>query len=98
MKLKLTYNQFTSLFAMLNVALQDRPVSMQDKLIYAIMVCLHKKIYRMAVDVKNKYSLKLTSEEAIAFWLYYQEKPLAYTSMEGNLINIIWNNIDQKFA
>jgi hypothetical protein len=99
MTLKLTRIQFLALYNLyLNVVLKDVALTMHDKLTLTMMVRVYQKLYKKAMENKPKYRIKLTEEEAIAFWIYWQGHTFSPSSFEGNLLTTIINSIDQKFA
>lgn len=78
---------FTLLELLERTILQDASKTAEDRLLIAILLNVYKKVHNKAIELKDKYTLTLKAEEAIAFYLYYREiEPI--TIYENRLILI----------
>jgi hypothetical protein len=99
MKLKLTRQEFLALYNIMQTLNQKYACQdMQDKLFHVIMTRIFIKLHKISVIVKSECRVKLSEEEAIAFWIIFNDNGLDQASFEGNLLNTINNHIHQKFA
>jgi hypothetical protein len=99
MKLKLTYAEFEALYSMLSTAVDGvQAKNLPEKLLLSILDTIYGKLYAQGRVRKQKYSLKFTDHEAIAFLCYYGTMQFEPTSFEGNLIHVICNKIKQHYA
>jgi hypothetical protein len=99
MKLKLTAQEFFALYALLQ-QLNHKYVceEMEDKLYHVLLTGAFIKLHKISIIKKEKYSVKFSEAEAIAFWICTCDHKLPESSFEGNLLNGINNSIHQKFA
>jgi len=98
MKLKLTAQQFAALYNIVSaVGHKYQCADMWDKLLYVSITSLYMKLYKMAVIKKPKYTIRLTDQEAISFFIMYEDHNLPAASFEGNLITSITSSIHEKF-
>lgn len=100
MKLKLTLGEFTALYNLFGQLINSmKPADMLDMLLMAGIVSAYQKMYNKAFAVKQQYSIKLSTEEALAFWNFFHEHPLpAALVFEINLVQTISNDILQKYT
>lgn len=80
MTLKFTQQQANALFDMFNdVILSDKPTSLDEKLLQILMIKIFKKL-RAKLEGKpgSGYSVTLSDEEAITFYLYFSERDYGY--------------------
>jgi len=100
MKLKLTYSQFTELYNLFSVVVNHyAPKSIEQKLLFALMRSIYKKLYSQNLEVKKKYTVKCTDAESIGFLLFFRECQLPNNAIyEANLINQINSVIYQNLA
>jgi nitrate/nitrite-specific signal transduction histidine kinase len=98
-KLKLTYQEFDALYRIFQQLCQKYACQdMIDKLLHVLMTSIFIKLHTMSVIKKEKYSVKMSEAEAIAFWEVLSDHKLDNETFEGNLLNIICQAIHQKFA
>lgn len=99
MKLKLSHAQMMCLFNLLSkVPNEEHADAWYDKLVQILVLRIYTKFRKAECEVRIKYSIKLTEEEAIAFFLYYGGHEYPTTTFAGNMINSIRNTIHQKFT
>lgn len=72
----------------------DMSKDIEDRLLIAVLLNVYRKIYKQAVEMKSKYSLKYRAEEAIAFILYFNGYP-AQNIYEQLLINATIEKADR---
>lgn len=98
MKLKLTNSQLFALYgACYNHLDQDIPQDMELKLLHVLLTKLVQRINNMLFIKKKKYSLTLKPEEALAFWLSFNDHEYEITNQLGNLLTMICNQIHQRY-
>lgn len=98
MKLKLSHAQMLCLFNLLAaVPVEDKADEWFEKLTQILVLRIYSKFRKAECEVKMKYSIKLSEEECIAFFLYYATHDYPTTSHAGHMINTIRNQIHQKF-
>src|SRR5437879_3054435 len=77
MTLKFTQPQANSLFDLFTYeVLPEKPIDFEDKLLQMLMIKIYKKL-RAKLEGKLKgqgYSIALTDEESIAFYVYFQNR------------------------
>jgi hypothetical protein len=99
MNLKLTSQQLNALLHLLTIVVdKHQSKDMWDKLLRIELTTLHLKFAKQALVKKISYRLKISEAEAVAFWLTFSDHNLPTDSFEGNLIDILNNNIHQKVA
>lgn len=101
MKLKLTRSQFDALYSIFDTIIDNTHYldGMQAKLLYSLLYGTFLKLHKKTVEKKLEYTLTLTDQEAIGFWLFFEKYPLnASLPFEVNLIQTISNAIHQKFS
>lgn len=100
MKVKLSYHQFTALYAIVGAALaaDNSNYNMMQKMFLCLMADVYKKLYVKAIERKTSYTLKFKDAEAIAFWMLFNRHDYGNTSFEGNLLDTINFSIHQKYA
>ncbi len=99
MKLKLTHSEFMCLHGILKNPIyffRDYGGDMYEALISTIILSIYQKFYVRAFIKKKMYSIKLSPQEAIAFWLFFNDHEFDNASFEGNLLNKINNSIHQQ--
>lgn len=98
MKLKLSHSEFIQLLTMyINIVLPYRVDTPTNKLLYALMIQVYEKLYKMAIKPRKSYLIHLSIAEAIAFWFFWQQHEFEDSkSFEANLIRITNNSIHQK--
>lgn len=88
MKMKLTHSEFMELFNLFqDVAYAEAPKDMLKKLLYCHQVRIYTKLYNKAILKRKEYTLKLTEEEAIEFYLFWSNHTFAPASFVGNILN-----------
>lgn len=99
MKLKLTYDQFMALHDLFrDVSHKYGAQDFWDKLLHIHTTTIFKRMYQLAINKKPKYTLSLSDEQAIAFWLLTHDHKQPDASFLGNLLNTINNSIHQKYT
>lgn len=100
MKLRLTKAQFKALYALFLRIINHAEVnSIEARLLRRLLFSIYEKMYQKAIDEKPKYTITLSEEQALAFWLFFNKFYLPEEMMyETNLIQTISNNIHQKFS
>lgn len=99
MKLKLTHDEFIALHDMFrDISHKYMAQDFWDKLLHVLSTTLFLKMYKMAVYKKPKYTLKLSEEECISFYLLTHDHKLDDASFLGNMLNRINATIHQKFT
>jgi hypothetical protein len=104
MKIKLTNNQFTTLFNIFQMLCGDKevpaPESFEARLMLAILHGIYKQLYKKAVDRKKKYAISMSEQEALAFWIFFSKYEFLEQEavFERNLIQTILNGIHQKYT
>jgi hypothetical protein len=101
MKLKLTKAQFKALYALFqHMIVGAKPKGLEARLLRALLFNIYEKMYKKAIDEKTRYSLSLSEEEALAFWVFFNKFNYIPVEMifEANLVQTICNNIHQKFS
>ena len=99
MKLKLTHAELMALYNLLQ-AMNEKWVcdDMEDKLLHVLLTGIFIKLHKTVIIRKEKYGIKLTEAEAMAFYICFQRHSLGFSDYTGNLVNQINNSIHQKFA
>lgn len=98
MKLKLSRAQMMCLFELLGqVPVEEKADEWYDKLTQMLVLRMYTKFRKAECEVKIKYSIKISEEEAIAFFLHYATHDYPATSLTGHMINSIRNKIHQQF-
>jgi len=99
MKLKLSNNELAALYELLQ-KMNDKFTceDMMDKIIHVLLTEIYVKMHKTIVLKKEKYSIKLTAAEAMAFYIATERHNLGFSNFTGNLLNQINNSIHQKFA
>lgn len=101
MTLKLNHSQAEALRTLFNdVVLTDLPVSMEDKLLSKLMVKIYRKLRNKLEGRPGMgYSITLTDEEAIAYYLYFCNRSLPTGYLyEHNTIQSHIHQIDKSYA
>lgn len=98
MDVKLKYNK-SEIFAVLalyeRTILTDDSKDIEDRLLLALLLGVYKRIRKMTIDVKDKYTLKYTAAEALAYMIYFKDVAAA-NAYEQRLINITIEQTDRK--
>lgn len=102
MKIKLNRAQLEGVELLLRVLLNDnKPSNMAERLVYEIVFKLYQKIRAKAEVIgcpRSGYGLSLTSQEAMAYYIYYQNVVIdttAYT-YEALQMQRVFNEIDSS--
>jgi hypothetical protein len=75
--------------------LTDKSDDIMDRLLLSLLLVVYKRIRKMTIDVKDKYTLKYSAPEAIAYVLYF--KDVTPTSpYEDRLIKLTISDTDRK--
>jgi hypothetical protein len=104
MKIKLSLNQFTTLFNIFTSTVGEDELPPADnfeaRLLLAILQGIWKQLYKKRIDVKKKYSLTLSEQEALAFWIFFNKfEVLPIEAVyERTIVQMICNSIHQKFT
>lgn len=106
MKIKLTHTQFLTLFSIFKMlcgegqGFSPAPASFEARLMLAILHGIYKQLYKKAIDRKKKYTLILTEQEALAFWIFFSKYDFLDDEavFEKTLVQTLNNGIHQKFA
>lgn len=97
-ELKFKYNK-SEMFAVLDMyertVCNDESKDIEDRLLLALLLNVYKRIRKMTIDIKDKYTLKYKPEEAIAFALYFKDV-VASSVYEKRLINLTITETDRK--
>lgn len=102
MKLKITSSQFSSLLNLFHSLCGIDvlpPKSFEGKLLLAILSGIYKQLYKKAVDKKKKYTVTLSEQEALAFFIFFKKQHIlpGDAVYEANLLDTICNQIHQKY-
>ncbi|MFD2874071.1 hypothetical protein ACFS5N_16430 [Mucilaginibacter ximonensis] len=102
MTIKLNIQQANALRLVFeDLVIPEKPIHMDDKLLQLIMIKIYKKLRtRLEARLKGQgYSLALTDEEAIAYYLYFRDRGLGYSRLyEAAFINNHIGEIDKVYA
>jgi hypothetical protein len=101
MKLKLSKAQFKALYSLFqHIVLHVEVKTLEARLLRALLFSIYQKLYKRAIDEKSKYSITLSEEQALAFWVFFNKYNYLPEEMmyEANLVSTISNNIHQKFS
>jgi hypothetical protein len=100
MKLKMTKEEFTALYRLLQHMVQKEvPPGIEITLLYSVLFSVYVKFYKKAIEEKKKYSVTLEDHEACAWWMFFDRFPIPeHMVFERNLLQTINNSIHQKFA
>lgn len=102
MTLKLTIQQAEALRKLFeDLVIHDLPVDVNEKLLQIILIKIYKKLRnRHEARLKGTgYSISLTDEEAIAYYLYFKDRHLVAEYLyEASFIHQHIGQIDQVYA
>jgi hypothetical protein len=105
MKIKLTQTQFLTLFSIFKMICGEGQVApssnFEMRLFLAILNGIYKQLYKKAIDKKKKYTVSLSEQEALAFWIFFSRTYDLFAEdaiLETTLVQTINNAIHQKFA
>lgn len=102
MNLKLTYQQATALKQLYDVVIiPEKPMDVAERLVKELMIKVYKKL-REKLEGKMKgqgYTLGLTDTEAMAYYVYFQNRWLGEEWMyETNFITSQLAELDKQYA
>lgn len=100
MKLKLTHSEFTAMLQMFICIVLPQPAGNIEQILFkSLLMQIYEKLYKHAIHSKDRYAIKLTEAETIAFYAFWQKHQFSNpVSFEANLVRQIINSINQKFA
>ncbi len=98
MVLQLTKSQLQALEQELRESLAHEHFDMTDKLCVAILHRLYKRVVLKLLDLKNKYTVTLDDETAIAFYIYFNDCAFHPTEFNDHTLKTICNNINKLYA
>lgn len=95
---KFKYNQ-SEIFAVIELyertVCQDKPQGAEERLIAALLLNVYKRLRKITIDIKDKYTFKYKPEEALAFILYFSDVS-ARGVYEHRLIQMTIEQTDRK--
>ncbi|MEO7212628.1 hypothetical protein [Mucilaginibacter sp.] len=101
MTIKLTYDQAKALeHLFINVINPEEPADVAEKLVKHLMTAIFKKLRnKLESKVKDGYSLALTDTEAMAYYIYFQQRHLGLGWLyEQNFIDRHILELDKQYA
>lgn len=102
MRLQLTYQQANALFELFNTVIAPlQPCDLAELLVYKLLMRIYRKLRAKVerVNPRSGYGLPLTDEEALAYYLYFNNRCFGDQYMyERNFIQLHINQLNQKYA
>lgn len=97
MKIKLSNSEFEVLYQLLAIVIDIKASGIEGNLIHAVLLRLYLKFYRKRAVTANRYTVKLESDEACAFYMYTTKLQVkeVFTS---NLLTQINFEIHKKYS
>lgn len=76
------------------------PQNFEAKLMLAVLSGIYRQLHKKSVDKKKKYTVLLSEQEALAFWIFFNKQHIIPNEAvyEANLIDFMCNRIHQKYA
>ena len=103
MTFKFSRKEFDALYEILKAAVQlgheetphseDRAI---NKMIYALIYKTYTTFHSKIVQIKDKYSITMSEEQCIAFWLQFKDNGFPIFSYEATVIRNLITIIDQS--
>lgn len=89
LKFQFSHCEFMTLYALLADATsrQSPPYDMYAKLLHNIMVGIYKKFCFEGIEIKNSYTIELSSVECLAFWLYWTDHDYSEGTPAGKVLD-----------
>ena len=101
MKMKVSRAQFTALLNIFN-AVCNRPVppNFEARLMMILLESIRKQLIKKSVDFKKKYSLTMSDQEALSFFIFFKKfhffpEDAIYETV---LVDSICNGIHQQYT
>jgi hypothetical protein len=102
MKVKLSRTQFICLLQVLQVVcLAGKSQSkFEARLLMLLLEQIKKQLIKKSLDFKQKYSLCLNEQEALAFFIFFKKFHFFSTEAiyEANMVDMLCNQIHQNFT
>jgi hypothetical protein len=98
-KIKITHDELSTLLVVLRNYVKENspPMFTLDQLIHVIIYRLTIRIAKRLLDNKNKYTLALSHDEALAFNHLYEERISHYGNQwTANLMLMIFNQTHRQ--
>jgi hypothetical protein len=102
MKVKLSRTQFFSLLQVFQVICLagTSQSNFEARLLMLLLDQIKKQLIKKSLDFKQKYSLSLNEQEALAFYIFFKKFHFFSTDAmyEANMVDMLCNQIHQKFT